>query len=302
MAKHLSGRQNRLNVGITSFTETQTVVQVTGRVGIGTTNAEGYSLYVNGPTNITGPTGFGTINSNNLFSNSGIITTLQGTNIFYNGIGTIGSFIATNSFIQTLDANIIRANSGIITNIRGTNLNYIGVSTFTNGPLFVGTGSSTGTANQKLQVTSNAYISGNLGIAVTNPFQPFQVGSGTTIVVVDNMGDVGIGTTNPLQKLHVLGNVLVAAGSSTGQHITQKPYELNGGTLSWEGSAGQLFSITNNLVSGSLFTVNDISGIPSLDVNADGTVSIAAYNGNVTIGSTSITRTASQPLQVTGGA
>jgi hypothetical protein len=343
MAKHLSGRQNRLNVGITSFTETQTVVQVTGRVGIGTTNAEGYSLYVNGPTNIIGPTGFGTATANNFFSNSGIITnlagtnlnyagigtvnnfisttanitnlsgdnlkfnsgiitTLQGTNIFYNGIGTIGSFISTNAFIQTLDTNIIRSNSGIITNITGTNLNYIGISTFTNGPLFVGTGTSTGTANQKLQVTSGAYISGNLGIAVTNPFQPFQVGSGTTIVVVDNMGDVGIGTANPIQKLHVLGNVLVAAGSSTGQHITQKPYELNGGTLSWEGSAGQLFSITNNLVSGSLFTVNDISGIPSLDVNADGTVSIAAYNGNVTIGSTSITRTASQPLQVTGGA
>ena len=302
MAKHLSGRQTRLNVGITSFTETQTVVQVTGRVGIGTTNAEGYSLYVNGPTNITGPTGFGTINSNNLFSNSGIITTLQGTNIFYNGIGTIGSFIATNSFIQTLDANIIRANTGIITNIRGTNLNYTGVSTFTNGPLFVGTGSSTGTANQKLQVTSNAYISGNLGIAVTNPFQPFQVGSGTTIVVVDNIGNLGIGTTNPLQKLHVLGNVLVAAGSSTGQHITQKAYELNGGTLSWEGNAGQLFSITNNLAAGSLFAVNDISGIPSIDVNATGTVSMVAYGGNVAIGSTGLTGTASQQLQVNTGA
>ena len=302
MAKHLSGRQTRLNVGITSFTETQTVVQVTGRVGIGTTNAEGYSLYVNGPTNIVGPTGFGTLNSNNLFSNSGIITTLQGTNIFYNGIGTIGSFIATNSFIQTLDANIIRANTGIITNIRGTNLNYTGVSTFTNGPLFVGTGSSTGTANQKLQVTSNAYISGNLGIAVTNPFQPFQVGSGTTIVVVDNIGNLGIGTTNPLQKLHVLGNVLVAAGSSTGQHITQKAYELNGGTLSWEGNAGQLFSITNNLAAGSLFAVNDISGIPSIDVNATGTVSMVAYGGNVAIGSTGLTGTASQQLQVNTGA
>jgi len=302
MAKHLSGRQTRLNVGITSFTETQTVVQVTGKVGIGTTNAEGYSLYVNGPANITGPTGFGTLNSNNLFSNSGIITTLQGTNIFYNGIGTIGSFIATNSFIQTLDANIIRANTGIITNIRGTNLNYTGVSTFTNGPLFVGTGSSTGTANQKLQVTSNAYISGNLGIAVTNPFQPFQVGSGTTIVVVDNIGNLGVGTTNPLQKLHVLGNVLVAAGSSTGQHITQKAYELNGGTLSWEGNAGQLFSITNNLAAGSLFAVNDISGIPSIDVNATGTVSMVAYGGNVAIGSTGLTGTASQQLQVNTGA
>jgi hypothetical protein len=384
MAKHLSGRQNRLNVGITSFTETQTVVQVTGKVAIGATDAAGYSLYVNGPTNIIGPTGFGTLTANNLFSNSGIITnlagtnlnysgigtvnnfisttanitnlsgdnlkfnsgiittlqgtnifyngigtigsfiatnafiqtldaniirsnsgiitTLQGTNIFYNGIGTIGSFISTNSFIQTLDTNIIRSNSGIITNLSGTNLNYTGVSTFTNGPLFVGTGTSTGTANQKLQVTSGAYVSGNLGIAVTNPFQPFQVGSGTTIVVVDNMGDVGIGTTNPIQKLHVLGNLLVAAGSSTAQYITQKPYELNGGTLSWEGSSGQLFSITNSLSSGSLFAVNDISGIPSLDVNANGTVSIAAYNGNVTIGSTSITGTASQQLQVNSGA
>jgi hypothetical protein len=356
MAKHLSGRQNRLNVGITSFTETQTVVQVTGKVAIGATDAAGYSLYVNGPTNIIGPTGFGTLTANNLFSNSGIITnlagtnlnysgigtvnnfisttanitnlsgdnlkfnsgiittlqgtnifyngigtigsfiatnafiqtldaniirsnsgiitTLQGTNIFYNGIGTIGSFISTNSFIQTLDTNIIRSNSGIITNLSGTNLNYTGVSTFTNGPLFVGTGTSTGTANQKLQVNSGAYISGNLGI----------------------------GTTNPIQKLHVLGNLLVAAGSSTAQYITQKPYELNGGTLSWEGSSGQLFSITNSLSSGSLFAVNDISGIPSLDINANGTVSIAAYNGNVTIGSTSITGTASQQLQVNSGA
>ena len=122
------------------------------------------------------------------------------------------------------------------------------------------------------------------------------------MVVIDSIGEVGIGTTNPLQKLHVLGNLLVAAGSSTGQHITQKAYELNSGTLSWEGSAGQLFSITNNLTSGSIFSVNDVSGIPSIDVNATGTVSMVAYGGNVAIGSTGITGTASQPLQVTGGA
>jgi hypothetical protein len=65
-------------------------------------------------------------------------------------------------------------------------------------------------------------------------------------------------------------------------------YVLDGaiGSLSFEGSAGQLFSVTNNLTSGSIFSVNDVSGIPSLDIDADGTVSIAAYEGNVGVGKT----------------
>ena len=61
---------------------------------------------------------------------------------------------------------------------------------------------------------------------------------------------------------------------------------LNSGTLIFEGSAGQLFTITNNLTSGSIFSVNDSSGIPSIDVNADDTILLAPYNGNVGIGTT----------------
>jgi hypothetical protein len=111
----------------------------------------------------------------------------------------------------------------------------------------------------------------------------------TIVSTSASSGYVGIGTTVPLQKLHVNGNLLVSAGSSTGQHITQKAYELNSGTLSWEGSAGQLFSITNNLTSGSIFSVNDVSGIPSIDVNADGTVLVAPYGGNLGVGTISPT-------------
>ena len=59
---------------------------------------------------------------------------------------------------------------------------------------------------------------------------------------------------------------------------------LDDNTLSWEGSAGQLFSINNNLTSGSIFSVNDVSGIPSIDVNANGAISLAPYNGNVAVG------------------
>jgi hypothetical protein len=132
--------------------------------------------------------------------------------------------------------------------------------------------------------------SGNIGIGTTNPIQPFQVGAaGTNVVVIDSIGEVGIGTTNPQQKLHVVGNVLVAAGSSTDQYITLKPYELSNGTLSWEGSAGQLFSITNSLSTGSIFSVNDISGIPSIDVDAGGAVTLGAYGGNIGVGTTNPT-------------
>lgn len=66
--------------------------------------------------------------------------------------------------------------------------------------------------------------------------------------------------------------------------ITIKVLDDTTGALSFEGSAGQLFSITNNLTSGSIFSVNDVSGIPSIDVDADGTVALAPFDGNVAIG------------------
>ena len=53
MDKFLSGRKRNLNIGISSFTEGTTVLQVTGNVGIGTTNAFS-PLTVVGDGNFTG--------------------------------------------------------------------------------------------------------------------------------------------------------------------------------------------------------------------------------------------------------
>ena len=74
-----------------------------------------------------------------------------------------------------------------------------------------------------------------------------------------------------------------ADSSTAAQNITLYTYPTDNGTLSFEGSAGQLFSVTNNLT-GTIFSVNDVSGIPSIEVDDDGTVRLAEFGGNVLIG------------------
>ena len=53
MTKFLSGRQSELKVGISSYTENKTVLEITGRIGIGTTNATS-KLHVIGDVRVSG--------------------------------------------------------------------------------------------------------------------------------------------------------------------------------------------------------------------------------------------------------
>jgi hypothetical protein len=53
MAKYLSNRQRNIKVGISSYTEDNTVLEIVGKVGIGTTNP-GYKLDINGLVNSKG--------------------------------------------------------------------------------------------------------------------------------------------------------------------------------------------------------------------------------------------------------
>ena len=59
---------------------------------------------------------------------------------------------------------------------------------------------------------------------------------------------------------------------------------LDDNTISFEGSQGQLWSINNNLTSGTIFQVADISGIPAIAVDANGRIDIAGNSGYVNIG------------------
>ena len=78
--------------------------------------------------------------------------------------------------------------------------------------------------------------------------------------------------------------VFSGANANVGpQNITLTVLPANNGTMSFAGSAGQLFSITNDL-SGTIFSVNNVSGVPSIEVFANGVVTLAPYGGNVQVG------------------
>lgn len=58
---------------------------------------------------------------------------------------------------------------------------------------------------------------------------------------------------------------------------------LDSGTLSFEGTAGQLFSISDGLT-GTIYSVNDISGMPSIELLDTGLLKLTQYSGSTVFG------------------
>lgn len=91
-------------------------------------------------------------------------------------------------------------------------------------------------------------------------------------------------TPNRTSNAAIVPTIQFSGGdNTTNTDIYLRTYTTSNGTLSFEGSAGQLFSITNDLAN-SLFSVSDISGIPAMDIDANGLITMAVYYGNVAIG------------------
>ena len=89
----------------------------------------------------------------------------------------------------------------------------------------------------------------------------------------------------------------VGANSTGSDTITmQTLYDGTKTTLSFEGSAGDLFSIVNDLTTNPIFSVNNASGVSCIEVDNDGGARLAEFSGNVGIGNSS----PSQKLDVTG--
>lgn len=160
------------------------------------------------------------------------------TNIQFNDGGSTLS--GSNNFTFNKTTNIVNLSGSLITTgstILSSSLQIIGTETIT-GSLIVSSSSN---------VIGTSRVTGSL--IISNSLQVIGTGSITGSLIVSRSTDntaiiAGSGSVNPL--LNILG------------------------------SQGQLFSVYDTL-SGSLFSVNDISGLPILEVKSDTTTLIGSY-------------------------
>ena len=318
MAKYVSGRQKNIKVGISSYSENLTSLEVIGNVGIATTNAtsrlyvvgDGYFTGVVTATTFSGTlSGFASSAGIATFAtsagiatyatNAGIATNLNGglagnipyqsapnTTVFLtnggsgtilqsNGVGNAPTWVtaapsgavsgitvrdSNNTIIGTsgsitqltfstglsvtgttgaagiatitLFGNIVGTSlsiSGIstlgvtsTTNLTSQQLNVSGISTFTNGPVLIGSGTSTGTASQTLQVTGGAYISTSTGIGTTNPSQTLHVQGNARVTGAVYDSSNSPGTSGQVFQSTVTGTqwTTAAAGGGSGKFDT----------------------------------------------------------------------------------
>jgi hypothetical protein len=193
--------------------------------------------------------------------------------------------------------------------ISSPQLSVSGVSTFTNGPILVGTATSTGTSSQRLQVTGGAYVSGNIGVGVTNPQYKLDVlgdinftgtfrqngsafaasrwtaGTGDDIYRLN--GNVGIGTINPSAKLHVVGVVsatsyrgdgsqLTGVGGAAAVTVLTSSTTLTKGTAYMLNASGLVLTLPASPSTGDAVDIlNNVSGIHTLARNGSTIMSIS---------------------------
>ena len=273
------------------------------------------ALYVQGDVRVTGDLNIDDISITNL--NVSGISTFVGfarfnNNIFVAGIGTVTNLVSTSGTITNLTGTsgtitTFNSTTGNITNLTNTNLNVTGIatiatlnatgigvtnftvynnlsvggiSTFTNGPVLIGSGTSTGTASQRLQVTGGTYVSGNLGIGSTNPTSAlFVVGDARVTGVITATtfsGNVnaGVGT------ITILGSTSGTITNLTGTAGTITTFNSTSGTIT--NLTGTAATITTfNSTNGTITNLN-VTGISTLGTVKVSSGIITATSGIVT--------------------
>ena len=144
-----------------------------------------------------------------------------------------------------------------------------------------------------LVVTTTATVLGTIASTSSNT-GALTVSGGVGIGGNLNVfGNVGVGTTTKASTLTVnntsssaLRVQSIASFISPNNSNTITLRMLDSDVLTFSGAAGQLFSISDTLT-GTIFAVNDISGIPFIEVFDTGLISLAEYAGNVGVGTTS---------------
>jgi hypothetical protein len=246
----------------------------TSLVGIRTTTPSA-SLHIKGATSSS-------LSSSLLVQNSNASASLS---VLDNG--NVGIGVSASAYpleIRTGTVGLVVGNSG------GNGSMYVGANTSaavwsgwaSTGP-FINSGD--GNRSIHLQSTGNAAANVNIGTTFESGYKLQVTGSAPSgSLNVNNTlyvsgSNVGIRTTSPNASLHVAGTTLLSSSFNTAISGSTLKVQGSGSTqpiFTVVGSQGELFSITDSL-SGSLFSVNDISGLPILEVFSDNTILLGNY-------------------------
>lgn len=139
--------------------------------------SSGVSTFTVGPVLIGSGTSTGTLlqrlqvsGGAYISSNLGVGTTRPTSLLTVSGNTLVSGIVTATIFSGSVSGNDASLNR----------LSISGVSTFTSGPVLIGSGTSTGTSSQTLQVTGGVHVSSNVGVGTTRPTALLQIAPGGT--------------------------------------------------------------------------------------------------------------------------
>lgn len=230
-------------------------------------------VVINGTSlTVSGVTTFNTANTFNGISTFSNWVNIQ-SDLNVSGVATAGYFYGDLVGIANTATNVSGGTASVST------LAVAGVSTITNGPLLVGSGSSTGTASQVVQASGGAYVSGNLGVGDTNPTAKLRVvgdGSFTGVITATTFNGNLSGTAATVTNFYgsLTGNV---TGDVTGTATTST--NINISAITSTDSTAYPLLVGDNTATGQTVFIDNVD----LSYNAStGALSATTFIGNLT--------------------
>jgi hypothetical protein len=179
------------------------------------------------------------------------------------GFGNLG-YISSDDFDVTWQVNNFTLSEITAATIQTFNNQYSN-SYIENGNVGIGTARPV----FKLDVSGSARVTNNLTVTGS-----LTVITGSAIEFQVNQTGVKVGNS-PTDSHTITGSVSISSSFSTSS-AALSAYKSGSTVLDIQGSQGQLFSVVDSLT-GSLMSVNDVSGLPILEVFSDDRVVMGTY-------------------------